>query len=204
MSDPYKIIGVSPSATDDEVKKAYRELVKKYHPDRYANSPLQAEAQEKLKEINLAYDTITKQRERGGQGGYGGYGGYEPPQWDTGSGSEQFADIREMITRGLIPQAEAALDRMRERPAEWYYLRGMVYMRRGWYAQARQSFATAVEMEPGNSEYRAAAGRMEGAFQSGWQRSGRTVRGGSENTCCTVCALLSCMSTCCRGSGFCC
>ena len=56
--DPYKVLGVSPDATDDEVKQAYRKLAKKYHPDRYQNSPLADEASEKMKEINSAYDMI--------------------------------------------------------------------------------------------------------------------------------------------------
>ena len=62
MSDPYKVLGVSPNATDEEVKTAYRELAKKYHPDNYADSPLADLAGEKMKEINEAYDEITNQR----------------------------------------------------------------------------------------------------------------------------------------------
>ena len=62
MSDPYKVLGVSPNATDDEIKTAYRELAKKYHPDNYAESPLADLASEKMKEINEAYDTIMNDR----------------------------------------------------------------------------------------------------------------------------------------------
>lgn len=206
MRDPYKVLGVSPTASDEEIKEAYRALVKKYHPDRYANSPMQEQAQEKLKEINLAYDTITKQREGGDGQGFGGFGGFgggsTPPRWDSQGGTEQFADIREMISRGLIAQAEAALERMHNRTAEWYYLRGMVYMRRGWYAQARQCFDTAAQMEPDNPEYQVAAQRMQGAYQSGWQRrSGTGGRGLSDNHCCTACLMMSCLNTCCGGGG---
>ena len=70
MTDPYKVLGVSPNATDEQVKSAYRELAKKYHPDNYANNPLADLAQEKMQEINQAYDTIMAQRKRGGGGGY--------------------------------------------------------------------------------------------------------------------------------------
>ena len=66
MTDPYKVLGVSPSATDEEVKDAYRKLAKKYHPDQYADSPLKDLADEKMKEINEAYDAITAQRKAGG------------------------------------------------------------------------------------------------------------------------------------------
>ena len=62
MRDPYSVLGVSQNATDDEIKKAYRELARKYHPDNYQNNPLADLAEEKMKEINEAYDTITKQR----------------------------------------------------------------------------------------------------------------------------------------------
>ena len=69
MKDPYTVLGVGQDATDDEVKKAYRELARKYHPDNYANNPLADLAEEKMKEINEAYDTITKMRSGGYRGG---------------------------------------------------------------------------------------------------------------------------------------
>ena len=62
MRDPYSVLGVRQNASDDEVKKAYRELARKYHPDNYQNNPLADLAEEKMKEINEAYDTITKGR----------------------------------------------------------------------------------------------------------------------------------------------
>lgn len=66
MSDPYSVLGVKPEASDEEIKRAYRELARKYHPDNYQNNPLADLAEEKMKEINEAYDAITKQRAGGG------------------------------------------------------------------------------------------------------------------------------------------
>lgn len=76
MRDPYQVLGVPSTATDEEVKKAYRNLAKKYHPDNYHDDPLADLAQEKMKEINEAYEEIQNQRKRGASGnGYGAYGG---------------------------------------------------------------------------------------------------------------------------------
>lgn len=95
MNDPYAVLGVSPSASDDEVKRAYRDLVKKYHPDNYANNPLADLAEAKMKEVNEAYDTIVKQRTQGGyrsssSGGQRSYGGYQGGY----SGDQTFAQVR--------------------------------------------------------------------------------------------------------------
>ena len=80
MNDPYSVLGVSPNASDEEIKKAYRELARKYHPDNYQNNPLADLAEEKMKEINEAYEAIQKQRSGGGgsyQSGSSSSGGYQ-------------------------------------------------------------------------------------------------------------------------------
>ncbi|MEE1357235.1 MAG: DnaJ domain-containing protein, partial [Clostridia bacterium] len=102
MNDPYKILGVSRDATDDEIKKAYRALAKKYHPDNYRDSQLSDLAAEKMKEINEAYDTIQRQRQSGTGTGSGGTGGY--------SGASSYPQIRRMINEGRYSEAELNLD----------------------------------------------------------------------------------------------
>lgn len=208
--DPYKELGVSPTASDDEIKTAYRNLVKKYHPDRYANAPkdVQDQVSEKVKRINTAYDEIKRLRAGGGSAsGYGGYGGYNSyggyGHQQSGSSyasSEQFQDIREMIQRGLIMQAAEALNRIQNHTAEWYYLSGLVYMRQGMYSRAQQAFQTAANMEPNNVEYRQAAEQMGGVYQ---QTHSRTM-GGNQNLLCNICQCLACMSFCSGGPVFCC
>ena len=211
--DPYKVLGVSPSASDDEIKTAYRNLVKKYHPDRYANAPkeVQDQVSEKVKQINTAYDEIKRIRAGGGPsagpsyGGYGygtSYGSYDSSSRRQGgsyASAEQFHDIREMIQRGLILQAAEALNRVQNHTAEWHYLYGLVYMRQGMYSRAQQSFQTAANMDPQNMEYRQAAEQMRGVYQQTHQR---TV-GGDSNLLCNLCQCLACMSFC-GGGRFCC
>ncbi len=158
MSDPYRVLGVSPNATDEEVKTAYRKLAKKYHPDNYADSPLADLAGEKMKEVNEAYDQITKerkQRKRGPQGGYANSNGYSAQ-------NTEFYDVRSLINAGRIADAEQILDGVpiERRNAEWYFLKGTVLFSRGWLDEAYNDFAAACRMDPSNGEYRAALNQV--------------------------------------------
>ena len=123
MNDPYKILGVPEDASDEEIKKAYRELARKYHPDNYHDNPLEDLAQEKMKEINAAYEQITKERASGrrtggaggaygggsyGYGGYQSYGGYGSSQSYSGQ-SSVLQQARIAINTGNISRAEALL-----------------------------------------------------------------------------------------------
>ena len=105
MTDPYKVLGVSRDATDEEIKKAYRELARKYHPDNYTNSPLFDLAAEKMKEVNNAYDEIQKIRAaaQSGQTGssYGSYGSTY-----SGENAADFKKVREYINIGRYSDAD--------------------------------------------------------------------------------------------------
>lgn len=208
MSDPYKILGVPPTATDDEVKSAYRALAKKYHPDNYAGSPVADLADEKMKEINQAYDTIMAQRKgrttSGAQQtgwGYTGYSSYANPR----SG---FNDVRNLIMTGWIADAEQILNGVpaEGRDAEWHFLKGTVLYKRGWMEEAYNHFSSACQMDPNNMEYRAAMNQainQRNGVYGGYNPNVQTVGGCSF---CDICATAICCDACCNpyGGGGCC
>lgn len=192
--NPYEILGVSESATDDEIKEAYRKLAKKYHPDRYIDDGLKEMATEKMQQINEAYDAIKDMRAGKGSANYGGtnYG-------STNTGSSRFASIRIMINNGQYSAAEEALDRVSaaERDAEWHFLRGCVLLRRGWYHDATKHFDTACRMDPYNQEYRQARLRVESMVN---QQSGTNMTM-CNSTGCDCCCDLICLDSCCECCG---
>ena len=181
MNDPYQILGVSESATDDEVKKAYRDLARKYHPDNYHDNPLADLAQEKMKEINAAYEEITRKRGAGGSAGssrayggaYGGqaYGGqaYGGQQYRSSSVLQQ---VRIAIQSGDISRAEALLANYSDHNAEWNFLKGAVCYRRGWMDEAKRYYQTACQMDPGSAEYRQALEFMQTGTRTAYHPHG--------------------------------
>lgn len=196
MNDPYKILGVSPDATEDEIKAAYKALVKKYHPDQYQDSPLKDVAEEKMAEVNTAYDTIINSRRSGGQSG--DYAG------NTDYSGVNYYDIRRFIQTGDITRADSLLDSVPSgaRSAEWFFLKGSVCYTRGWLNEAYQNFSTAVSMAPGNMEYRSALNQMN-QQRNGYMR-GNPMGGYGNNDvnkqmdCCTS---LCCADCCCEMMG---
>lgn len=192
MKDPYAVLGVSQNATDDEVKKAYRELARKYHPDNYTNNPLADLAEEKMKEINEAYDTITKMRSGGGRSaGSSSYQGGYQQQYSGGAGDPSFNHIRTLINSGNLQQAETMLQGMPTKNGEWYFLSGSIAYRKGWLDEAAQNFRIAVQMEPNNMEYRQALNMMQGGGQVyrpyGYSSSMDAM------DCCTTMMCLNCL-----------
>ena len=210
MNDPYQVLGVSESATDEEIKKAYRDLARKYHPDNYHDNPLADLAQERMKEINAAYEQITKERSGGGGrsgGSYGGYGyGYGGGQQYRSSGSGASSVLqhaRMAVNSGDLSRAEALLANYSDHNAEWNFLKGVICYRRGWMDEARRYYETACQMDPGNLEYRQAlnfmAGGPRGAYRPGGGPFGTEVCPGN------LCLELCCIYSFCSGGGyFCC
>lgn len=187
--DPYAVLGISPQATDAEVKAAYREMARKYHPDNYTDNPLSDLAQEKMQEINEAYDTIVRMRQNGG----GGYSGQ-----DTRS---RYIDIRNMIRANRILDAEMLLDGVpaATRDAEWFFLKGSVLYKKGWLEDATAHYNTACRMDPANGEYRAALNHMQTNRRTGGYHTGRQASVGCSG--CDICTGLLCADCCCECLG---
>ncbi|MBO4264737.1 MAG: J domain-containing protein [Clostridia bacterium] len=195
MTDPYKILGVSSGATDDEIKKAYRELARKYHPDNYAGDPLADLAQEKMKEINEAYDAVMRDRAKGTTGANGRAYDYNENRYSGGV----FSRIRQLISTGRFSEADIILDSISQadRNAEWFFLKGCVLSKRGWYNDAQKCFENACYMDPANQEYRAGLDNMRN-YSS---RFASSSSGSGECTPCNVCYGLACADCLCECLG---
>lgn len=211
MNDPYKILGVPESASDQEVKKAYLDLARKYHPDNYHDNPLADLAQEKMKEINAAYEQVNKERGTGHGGGgtsssYGyGYGGGATARqtWSSQSstGSSVLQQVRIAISMGDLGRAEALLANFADHSAEWNFLKGAVCYRRGWLDEAKRYYQAACQMDPGNQEYRTALNYMQNGGQSAYRPGGGVF---STESCGgqSLCPKLCCAYLLCNGLGY--
>lgn len=199
MKDPYSVLGVSASVSDDEVKRAYRDLARKYHPDNYQNNPLADLASEKMKEINEAYDTITKMRSSGHSSGASSYTGYNPTGSRSSAGS-RFAEARNAINRGDLDGAERILNAATNRDAEWNFLMGSVYYKRGWMDDARSFYQRAVNMDPANGEYRQALAYMNSGGAPYRQAGYGTPAVGMD--ACDICTAMMCTNMICGGCRF--
>ena len=204
MYDPYSVLGVSRNASEEEIKKAYKALSRRYHPDANVNNPNKAQAEEKFKEIQSAYQQIMKERTSGYAGGqYGGYdsggsgaqgygrasggGGYRAPFGDFGFGGfgqeteyEDNTYIRaagNYIRNGYYKEARTALDGMEqsERSARWYYYSAIAYSAMGSNVAALEHARRAAAMEPGNMSY----SQLVRQFESGgsWYRQRQAAYG---------------------------
>ena len=201
--NPYQVLGVAETATDAEVKTAYRELAKKYHPDNYADSPLADLAEQKMKEVNEAYDMICDMRKNGGAS----RSTYSQRAYNnSGYTNTSFPDVRRLIKEGRLDDAMQILNGVSGtgRNAEWYFLMGMIFSRKGWTEQAYSYFQTACRMEPNNQEFMSALNNMNARRH--YNPSGYNTANSSGCSICDVCTTLiclDCMCDCCGGNGCC-
>ena len=211
MKNPYTVLGVPENASEEEIKKAYRTLSRKYHPDANVNNPNKAEAEEKFKEIQQAYQQIMQEREHGtsyqgsGSGGYqGGYGGYRGAG-SAGSSSWSEEDVRMQAAENYIRsrsfnEALHVLSEIQVHNARWYYLSAMANSGLGNNVVAKEHAQKAVFMEPNNVVYRQLLQQMESGGQ--WYQSMGDMYGspmsGSGGWCMKLC-LLNAFCGCCCG-----
>ena len=200
--NPYDVLGVSPSASDDEIKKAYRDLTRKYHPDANVDNPLADLAEEKFKEVQEAYDTIMHERSSGSSGSYsyGGSSSGSSGSYSYGGSSSQGGapDPRlqaavNYINSRRFREALNTLDQIPERSAMWYYLSGCANAGLGNNVLARDHAAQAVNMEPNNLQYRQLLNQLDFSsrrYQSSPYGAGYGAGGtscGTGNMCCDLC-----------------
>ncbi|HBV66910.1 MAG TPA: molecular chaperone DnaJ [Clostridiales bacterium] len=193
MKDPYEVLGLQRGATKDEVKSAYRKLAKKYHPDVNENNPLKDLAEEKFKEIQLAYDEIMNGN-AGSSASYQNYGGSS--SYDGGAGN--LFSVRQCIQTGRFQDAVRILNGVPVRNAEWNYLMGVCYVNMGSLGQGMQYVQNAVRMDPGNFEYKNFLSQIMN-MQNVYQQRAYNYRGGSSSVDC--CTQLICAACCCECMG---
>ncbi|MGN0152354.1 MAG: DnaJ domain-containing protein [Wujia sp.] len=218
MRDPYEVLGLKRGATEEEVKKAYRTLSRKYHPDANINNPNKDQAEEKFKEVQAAYKSIMDGNTGGsgsgygGNAGYGGFGGFGAGQdaWNrarnAGGGTSQeesrLAAAQNFIMNRMYTEALRTLSDIEERNGRWYYLSAVANLGAGNQATAMEHIDRAIAMEPGNMEYKQMKERMRGGNDWYVQR-GTSYGMPSYNSGSFCCDYLLC-SACTPWGGLCC
>jgi molecular chaperone DnaJ len=174
MTDPYQVLGVSRGASDEEIKKAYRALSRKYHPDANINNPNKDQAEERFKQVQQAYNQIMKEKQQGTGAGYGGsgtngagygpfggfsgtyYNGNQANSANEGAFSPKMRAVFNYLQNERFSEALHALDDIpfSERSGQWYYYSAVANQGLGNTATALEHIRRAVELEPSNLSYR--------------------------------------------------
>lgn len=206
MRNPYEVLEIKENASEEEIKKAYRELVKKYHPDQYGDNPLRELAEEKMREINEAYDYLIKNKNNGfARSGnfstdYESAGGSYESSYNDSEPSGNYNDVRVDIQNGDFNSAEQKLNsRSNINDAEWNYLMGIIYLKKGFYDRAYSYISNACSMNPSNLEYRETLNRL--SMRNNTYRQPYYGRNGRDSDCADLCVSLWCADTLCECFG---
>lgn len=192
--NPYEVLGLKPGASEQEIKNAYRQLVKKYHPDQYNNNPLQELAKSKLTEINSAYDMLTRSSNKNYNSNNNSY--------SSNTGSHQVSDLAEaraQLSKKNYRAAWEILNGCNDKNAEWYFLTGVLQMNKGWYDSALNNIRIATNMNPNNTEYKNTLNQFQARSKSYSNPYYRTTS--NSVSACDCCFNLWCLDSLCECFG---
>ncbi len=219
MTDPYKVLGVDRNASDEEIKRAYRKLSRKYHPDSNIgkSEAERAAAEERFKEIQRAYKAIVNGEAtdaHSAYGGYGydqhGYGGFGAGQRQQGSSSMDqdeayYQACANFINNRMYEEAIRTLGDIKTHDGKWYYFSARANAGLGNTATAQEQIQRACQLEPNNMEYKQFMSRLQNG--SGWYEEMGRAYGAPDMSgsdfCCRLC-LFSMLCNVCGGSSLCC
>ncbi|HIW83607.1 MAG TPA: J domain-containing protein [Candidatus Dorea gallistercoris] len=224
MTDPYSVLGVSRNASDEEIKKAYRNLSRRYHPDANINNPNKDQAEAKFKEVQQAYQQIMHEREYGSSaqsdgdydfGGFGDFGsfrGFGGQYRQAGSSSAQSEDELHMqaaanfINSRHYQEALNLLNNMKTRNAQWYFYSAAANSGVGNNVIALEHAREALRQDPGNLQYQMLVRQLESGGMWYEQRQGpyQTTFTGGSSWCMKLCIANLVCNLCCGGGGLCC
>lgn len=194
MRNPYEVLEISKNASKDEIKKAYRELAKKYHPDQYGNNPLRDLAEDKMREINEAYQYLLSNTP---ESSYQSSNDYNKS--NNYNSSDIYQSIEVDLRNGNLSYAEEKLNRITIRDAQWNYLMGLLNMKKGWYNEAYNNLNMACRLDPQNPKYRDEFNRLNN-INSSYREPYRNNRR-RDTGLCDICATLYCLDCCCECGG---